>query len=624
MYAADDDESDASPPLSLLRRRRRNITTEKCFILTPTAHYVNPSLPSGFWGSSGIPFATTAIILSPRSTSNQSYDSPSVSSPRPTSLSNLSLSSPAFSLSSKYALNSPAHHSTVRTPSTMSSSPGSYSIGSFARAGSVTAESPSPLGQSRFDSSLGQLTKKFVHILRSSPGSRIDLNRAAKELGVQKRRIYDITNVLEGIGLIQKEGKNHVAWNDDPEVDLSRAPEPTEGSEAAVSRIEGLRKEVADVNAENAALDRFLDLLTQQSNFLSTSGPIPASSPYRRFLPPGMDDPQAHMYVRYSDITGIRSYNSDTIIGIKAPVGTNLEVPDPDQDAPPWMQRKYQMFLNSSTEGEPRPDGAPAINVYLIRPEIGPHSPARGGPPDPSSAGDIARRREGAEAAGRESGESAQHPEDRKPSPQSVESREGEHPGQHMAGSRARHPSEMQPPSADYPHGDPHMTPLRSPSGRLQPRSRPEMYVDPRAPPPEAEMGPMSPPPWSRNPAYMGHYDPRGMPPHGPPTPMASGSFGGDRPSSPITMPHDIWQSPTSRGFLPPSFLASPSAVMPFSPLPPPHPHHPTGDAQFPMPPLPPSDRRGGWHPQGPSDMPDSGEPDHPSNPNVPPRRPRR
>jgi hypothetical protein len=29
---------------------------------------------------------------------------------------------------------------------------------------------------------------------------------------VQKRRIYDITNVLEGIGLIQKYKKNKIRW----------------------------------------------------------------------------------------------------------------------------------------------------------------------------------------------------------------------------------------------------------------------------------------------------------------------------------------------------------------------------------------------------------------------------
>nr|CAG8550969.1 7546_t:CDS:2 [Entrophospora candida] len=40
----------------------------------------------------------------------------------------------------------------------------------------------------------------------------LDLNNAANELKVQKRRIYDITNVLEGIGLIEKNSKNHVRW----------------------------------------------------------------------------------------------------------------------------------------------------------------------------------------------------------------------------------------------------------------------------------------------------------------------------------------------------------------------------------------------------------------------------
>ena len=30
----------------------------------------------------------------------------------------------------------------------------------------------------------------------------VDLNRVASQLGVRKRRVYDITNVLEGIDLI--------------------------------------------------------------------------------------------------------------------------------------------------------------------------------------------------------------------------------------------------------------------------------------------------------------------------------------------------------------------------------------------------------------------------------------
>jgi transcription factor E2F3 len=40
----------------------------------------------------------------------------------------------------------------------------------------------------------------------------VDLNEAAEKLHVAKRRIYDITNVLEGIGLIEKTIKNKVRW----------------------------------------------------------------------------------------------------------------------------------------------------------------------------------------------------------------------------------------------------------------------------------------------------------------------------------------------------------------------------------------------------------------------------
>jgi len=38
------------------------------------------------------------------------------------------------------------------------------------------------------------------------------LNKASLSLKVQKRRIYDITNVLEGIGLIEKIEKNKIRW----------------------------------------------------------------------------------------------------------------------------------------------------------------------------------------------------------------------------------------------------------------------------------------------------------------------------------------------------------------------------------------------------------------------------
>ena len=65
---------------------------------------------------------------------------------------------------------------------------------------------------SRYDSSLGLLTRKFVALIQGSPNGVLDLNSAATQLQVQKRRIYDITNVLEGIGLIEKQSKNNIVW----------------------------------------------------------------------------------------------------------------------------------------------------------------------------------------------------------------------------------------------------------------------------------------------------------------------------------------------------------------------------------------------------------------------------
>ena len=67
--------------------------------------------------------------------------------------------------------------------------------------------------RARIENSLGELTRKFISLIRDSKDDlQVDLNDAAAKLDVQKRRIYDITNVLEGIGLIEKTIKNKIKW----------------------------------------------------------------------------------------------------------------------------------------------------------------------------------------------------------------------------------------------------------------------------------------------------------------------------------------------------------------------------------------------------------------------------
>uniref|UniRef100_A0A5F9C486 E2F/DP family winged-helix DNA-binding domain-containing protein n=1 Tax=Oryctolagus cuniculus TaxID=9986 RepID=A0A5F9C486_RABIT len=70
------------------------------------------------------------------------------------------------------------------------------------RSSSSSRRPPPP---SRHEKSLGLLTTKFVSLLQEAKDGVLDLKAAADTLAVrQKRRIYDITNVLEGIDLIEK------------------------------------------------------------------------------------------------------------------------------------------------------------------------------------------------------------------------------------------------------------------------------------------------------------------------------------------------------------------------------------------------------------------------------------
>jgi len=96
-------------------------------------------------------------------------------------------------------------------------------------------------GPCRYKSSLVLLTKKFVRMLRNSLDGVLDLNSAVVALNVKKRRIYDITNVLEGIGLIEKNSKNHVRWKG--------AVSPSTSSNFK-RRIEDLKKRNAHLETE--------------------------------------------------------------------------------------------------------------------------------------------------------------------------------------------------------------------------------------------------------------------------------------------------------------------------------------------------------------------------------------
>ena len=70
---------------------------------------------------------------------------------------------------------------------------------------------------------------------------------AQEKLVVPKRRIYDITNVLEGIGYIEKVVKNQIKWVGSLEQDDSQ------------QQLDELEQEIKDLEEHEKKLDGFLE-----------------------------------------------------------------------------------------------------------------------------------------------------------------------------------------------------------------------------------------------------------------------------------------------------------------------------------------------------------------------------
>ncbi|KAJ7981215.1 Transcription factor [Quillaja saponaria] len=200
---------------------------------------------------------------------------------------------------------------------------------SASNVGSPSGNNLTPAGPCRYDSSLGLLTKKFINLIKQAEDGILDLNKAADTLEVQKRRIYDITNVLEGIGLIEKKLKNRIQWKG---LNVTK-PGETDNNSA------NLQAEVENLTLEERRLDEQIREMQEQLRDLSED-----------------EDNQKWLFVTEEDIKGLPCFQNETLIAIKAPHGTTLEVPDPDE-AVDYPQRRYRIVLRS-TMGP--------IDVYLV------------------------------------------------------------------------------------------------------------------------------------------------------------------------------------------------------------------------------------------------------------------
>jgi len=185
----------------------------------------------------------------------------------------------------------------------------------------------SPLEKTRYETSLGLLTKKFVSLFHSDPSGTVDLNKASEGLGVQKRRIYDITNVLEGIGLVEKKSKNTVHWCGARNYDLS-------------AEHADLHTDLADLEAKENQVDDLIRNAELQLKLLN--------------------EDKTHAYVSYHDLRNIPRFRSQTVLAIKAPPEAKLQVPHPSEGLQIYMSSErgeIEVFLCPEEEGQSSSSG---------------------------------------------------------------------------------------------------------------------------------------------------------------------------------------------------------------------------------------------------------------------------
>ncbi|XP_053719489.1 transcription factor E2F3-like isoform X2 [Synchiropus splendidus] len=178
---------------------------------------------------------------------------------------------------------------------------------------SSTVEVPHPCilfkepRQPRVYTSLGFLTQSFAQLMKQCTDGVMDLNNVAQTLNVPKRRIYDITNVLLGIELITKRNKNQIVLT--PDLTLSRMPEDVE--------------EEKRMTEKESELDKMIYICRHMLHQMFVNQ---ASAKY--------------MYLTHEDVRGIPMFRDQTVMVIKAPADSMLEVPHPAEG--------YQVHIKSS------------------------------------------------------------------------------------------------------------------------------------------------------------------------------------------------------------------------------------------------------------------------------------
>lgn len=69
------------------------------------------------------------------------------------------------------------------------------------------------LNYNRKEKSLEELSRRFLELYVHQNESLLELDKITLKLGVERRRIYDIINILESLKVVIRTGKNLYKWN---------------------------------------------------------------------------------------------------------------------------------------------------------------------------------------------------------------------------------------------------------------------------------------------------------------------------------------------------------------------------------------------------------------------------
>jgi len=143
-----------------------------------------------------------------------------------------------------------------------------------------------------------------------------------RELNVQKRRIYDITNVLEGIGFIEKVLKNKIRW-------IGKNENPLDDDD-----ITHLAEELESLIEEENEVDRWTHYLQGMVMDLTND-----------------ETNNKYSYVNFDDVKCVNPNSKEDdqpFLVIRAPKGATLEVPVADPDT--MEEFPHKMNLTSQNE----------------------------------------------------------------------------------------------------------------------------------------------------------------------------------------------------------------------------------------------------------------------------------